>query len=41
MKLPPGWSYTSKKLTRTLHLNSNGLAYIVNDDLFDTYQRMS
>ena len=41
LKLPPGWSYTSKRLTRNLNLNSNGLAYIVNDDLFDTYQRMS
>ena len=40
LKLPPGWSYTSKRLTHTLNLNSNGLAYIVNDDLFDTYQRI-
>jgi hypothetical protein len=40
LNLPPGWSYTSKQLTHTLQLNSNGLAYIVNDDLFDTYQRM-
>jgi hypothetical protein len=41
LKLPAGWSYTSKKLTCTLKLNSNGLAYIVNDNLFDTYQRIS
>lgn len=41
LNLPPGWSYTSKRLTHTLQLNSNGLAYIVNDDLFDTYQRVS
>lgn len=41
LNLPAGWSYTTKVLTHTLQLNSNGLAYIVNDDLFDTYQRMS
>jgi len=41
LTLPPGWSYSWKKLTQTLNLNSNGLAYIVNDNLFDTYQRIS
>ena len=40
LKLPPGWSYTSKRLTHTLNLTSNGLAYVVNDNLFDSYQRM-
>jgi hypothetical protein len=41
LKLPPGWSYSSKTLTHTLKLNSNGLAYVVNDNLYDSYQRMS
>jgi hypothetical protein len=41
LTLPPGWSYSWEKLTHTLNLNSNGLAYIVNDNLFDTYQRIS
>ena len=41
LTLPPGWSYSWKKLTHTLNLNSNGLAYVVNDNLFDSYQRMS
>lgn len=41
LELPSGWSYTTKQLTHTLQLNSNGLAYIVNDNLFDTYQRLS
>jgi hypothetical protein len=41
LKLPAGWSYTSKTLTQTLQLNSNGLAYVVNDNLGDSYQRMS
>ena len=33
LKLPAGWSYSTKKLTHTLMLNSNGLAYVVNDNL--------
>lgn len=41
LKLPAGWSYSTKKLTHTLMLNSNGLAYVVNDNLGDSYQRMS
>jgi len=41
LKLPSGWSYSSKKLARTLKLNSSGLGYVVNDDLGDSYQRMS
>ena len=41
LKLPAGWSYSTKKLTTTLELNSNGLAYVVNDNLGDSYQRMS
>lgn len=41
MKLPTGWSYSTKTLTSTLELNSNGLAYVVNDNLDDSYQRMS
>jgi hypothetical protein len=40
LKLPPGWSYSTKTLTTTLKLNSNGLAYVVNDKLGDSYQRM-
>jgi hypothetical protein len=41
LKLPAGWSYSPKNLTSTLELNSNGLAYVVNDNLGDSYQRMS
>ena len=41
LTLPAGWSYSAKTLTHTLELNSNGLAYVVNDNLFDSYQRMS
>lgn len=31
----PGRAYTSEQLTRTVQLNINGLAYVVNDDLSD------
>ena len=41
LKLPAAWSYSSKTLTSTLELNSNGLAYVVNDNLGDSYQRLS
>jgi hypothetical protein len=41
LKLPAGWSYSTKTLTHTLKLNSNGLAYVVNDNLGNSYQRMS
>jgi hypothetical protein len=40
LKLPHGWSYSSKKLAHTLKLVSNGVAYVVNDNLYDSYQRM-
>jgi hypothetical protein len=36
-----GWSCSSKKLTSILKLNNNGLAYVVNDNLGDSYQWMS
>jgi hypothetical protein len=35
------WSYSAKTLTNTLELNSDGLAYVVNDNLGDSCQRMS
>jgi hypothetical protein len=40
LKLPAGWGYRSQTLTTTLNLNSNGLATVVNDNLYDSYQRM-
>lgn len=41
LKPPSGWSYSWKRLTSTLELNSNGLAYVVNDNLGDSYQQTS
>jgi hypothetical protein len=40
LQLPTGWSYKSVTLTQTLNLNSNGLATVVNDNLYDSYQKM-
>jgi hypothetical protein len=39
LSLPAGWSYSTQTLTTTLQLASNGLAYVVNDNLADSYQR--
>ena len=39
LALPPGWSYRSETLRSGLELDSNGLATIVNDNLYNTYQR--
>ena len=38
LKLPTGWSYSTRTLTEDLTLNSNGLATIVNDNLANSYQ---
>jgi hypothetical protein len=40
LKLPAGWSYKSVTLTTELNLNSNGLATVVNDNLYNSYQKM-
>jgi hypothetical protein len=37
--LPEGWTYTSETLTEDLLLNSNGLATVVNDNLYNSYQK--
>jgi hypothetical protein len=39
LKLPQGWSYKTETLSSELDLNSNGLATVVNDDLYDSYQK--
>jgi hypothetical protein len=39
LSLPPGWSYSMQTLTEDLHLASQGLAYVVNDNLYNSYQR--
>jgi pimeloyl-ACP methyl ester carboxylesterase len=38
LKLPAGWTYRVYVLDADSRLESNGLAYVINDELFDTYQ---
>ena len=42
LQLPSGWTYTTKTLQQDLKLDttSTGVAYVVNDNLADSYQRM-
>ena len=42
LQLPNGWTYTTKTLQQDLKLDttSTGVAYVVNDNLADSYQRM-
>jgi hypothetical protein len=37
--LPEGWTYATRTLTEDFELDSGGLAYVVNDDLYNSYQR--
>ncbi|HEX6370752.1 MAG TPA: hypothetical protein VF006_17680 [Longimicrobium sp.] len=39
LALPEGWSYAPRTLAEDLVLDSNGLAYVINDDLYNAYQR--
>ena len=42
LQLPSGWTYTTKTLQQDLKLDttSTGVAYVVNDNLADSFQRM-
>lgn len=39
LSLPDGWAYTTRTLTEDFELDSGGLAYVINDDLYNAYQR--
>ena len=39
LKLPAGWSYSSKILDKDLSLVANGIAYVLQDNLANSYQR--
>jgi hypothetical protein len=41
LELPDGWTYKTETLTEPLVLNSNGLATVVNDNLYNSYQKRS
>jgi hypothetical protein len=39
LALPEGWTYATRTLTEDLVLDSGGLAHVINDDLYNAYQR--
>ena len=39
LSLPEGWTYSTRTLTEDFELASGGLAYVINDDLYNAYQR--
>jgi hypothetical protein len=39
LKLPPGWKFQTRTLTSDYALKADGLAYVINDDLYNSYQR--
>jgi len=39
LQLPVGWTYRSRVLDQDLSLLANGVAYVVQDNLFNSYQR--
>ena len=39
LKLPTGWSYQSRVLEQELSLVANGIAYVLQDNLSNSYQR--
>jgi hypothetical protein len=41
LKLPDGWSYQARVLDADVELTAAGLAYVVNDDLYNSYQRVT
>ena len=40
LKLPAGWKYQTHILSANEALNSHGLASVINDDLYDSYQKV-
>lgn len=39
LALPVGWTYATRTLTKDFELPSDGLAFVINDDLYNSYQR--
>jgi len=39
LSLPEGWKYSTRTLTEDYDLVTTGLAYVINDDLYNAYQR--
>ena len=40
LKLPKGWSYRTRVLTEDVELKAQGLAYVINDNLYNAYQKV-
>jgi len=40
LTLPDGWRYESRLLTEDSELKADGLAYVINDDLGNSYQKI-
>jgi hypothetical protein len=41
MKLPQGWSYQARVLTENSQLKADGMAYVINDEFYNSYQRVT
>lgn len=41
LKLPQGWTFRARTLEADVVLKANGLAYVINDDLYNAYQRVT
>ena len=39
LALPEGWTYTTRTLSEDYELVTTGLAYVINDDFYNSYQR--
>ena len=39
LALPEGWTYSTRTLAEDFELVTTGLAYVINDDLYNAYQR--
>lgn len=40
LKLPKGWSYRTRVLAEDVELKAQGLAYVINDNLYNSYQKV-
>lgn len=41
LTLPEGWSYNARKLTEKSTMKANGIAYVINDNLGNSYQKVT
>ena len=41
LSMPTGWRYRTKRLGHSIQLAATGIAYVINDNLADSFQRMN